>query len=313
MIKKLVSSIILICTITSVTAQVSSGGGTNTAKITSSAMAPAWMQWTPVGVCFWLLCVGPKCSVKTSLKVRHFIPEAVVSSYADTGSNPWQEVAPMSSPMAGAEGGGGMIKTVSARDNHAKFKNADVIGHPGGFVYQAASGSGYTCESSTIPFFPYFLSTLDTIGWRLGIPETVYPEAIIPGMREVGSMLSTNMWGNVYPREGTIVQPDDFKSAALIAQRAADITTRLGQPHVYTPIIGIRRDGYWPPEEPVTENDPATHTWQELYPYMQQTCSTFPDRELTTRSSSDGYAFALWRPYRCCKREGQQFLGSIGH
>ncbi len=223
---------------------ISSGGGTNTAEITSSAISPSCMQWTPVGVCFWLLCVGPKCSIKTSVKVRHFVPEVVVSSYADTGSNPWQEVAPMSPPMAGAEGGGGMIKTTEGRDNKAKFKNADVIGHPGGFAYQAAAGGGYTCESSTQPLYPYFLSTLDTIGWRFGIPEMVYPEALAPGLREVGSMFSGNMWGNIYPREGTIVQPDDFKSAAVSAQRAADISTRMGQAHVYTPIKGVARDGY---------------------------------------------------------------------
>lgn len=291
---------------------VSSEGGTNTAEITSSAVSPSCMQWTPVGVCFWLEC-DMSCKIKTSVKVRHFIPEVVVSSYADTGSNPWQEVASMSSPMAGAEGGGGMIKTIEGKDNKAKFKNADVIGHPGGFIYQAAAGGGYTCESSTQPFYPYFLSTLDTIGWRFGIPEMVYPEAIMPGLREVGSMFTANMWGNIYPREGTLVQPDDFKSAAVTAQRAADITTRVGQAHVYTPIKGMARDGYWPPDQPVQENEPSTHTWQELYPNTSQSCGVFPDREMTTRSSSDGYAFALWRPYRCCKREGQLFLGSVGN
>ncbi len=25
----------------------------------------------------------------------------------------------------------------------------------------------------------------------------------------------------------------------------------------------------------------------------------------------DGVAWALWRPYSCCKREGQVFLGSV--
>lgn len=166
--------------------------GTNTVEITTSAMSPSCMQWTPVGVCFWLEC-DMSCKVKTSVKVRHYIPEVVVSSYADTGSNPWQEVAPMSPSLPGAEGGGGMIKTTQGKDNKAKFKNADVIGHPGGLSYQAAAGVGYTCESSTQAFYPYFLSTLDTIAWRFGIPEMVYPEALAPGLREVGSMASGNM------------------------------------------------------------------------------------------------------------------------
>ncbi len=41
------------------------------------------------------------------------------------------------------------------------------------------------------------------------------------------------MWGNVYPRQGFLVQPDDFKAAAVMAQRAGDVITRNGQPHVY--------------------------------------------------------------------------------
>lgn len=283
----------------------------NTLQIAESATSTSCMEWTPVGVCLWLQC-DLTCKVKTSVKVRHYIPETVVSSYADTGNNPWQEVSPMSMSLPGAEGGGGMIKTTAGRDNKAKFKNADVIGHPGGLMYQAASGVGYTCESSTQPFYPYFLSTLDTIGWRFGIPELVYPEALAPGLREVGAMWEGNMWGNIYPREGTLVQPDDFKSAAVTAQRAADITTRTGQAHVYTPIVAFERDGYWPPADPVTENTQSNHKWQQLYPKQENICGVFPDREMTTRSSSDGYVFALWRPYRCCKRVGQTFLGSIG-
>ena len=34
------------------------------------------------------------CSVRTSVKVRHCIPDAVVSSYSNTGENPWIEVRP---------------------------------------------------------------------------------------------------------------------------------------------------------------------------------------------------------------------------
>lgn len=304
-------SVLLLVIGTPVNAQKLGRGGTNTAEITSSAMSPSCMQWTPVGVCLWMEC-DPQCKVITSVKVRHFVPEAVVSTYADTGSNPWQEVAPMSLPVPGAEGGGGMVQSDGGRNNHAKFKNADVVGHPGGYAYSAVDG-GYTCESATQPFYPYFLSTLDTIGWRFGIPEMIYPEALAPGMREVGSMFSGNMWGNIYPREGTIVQPDDYKSAALAAQRAADITTRSGQPHVYTPIKGHARDGYWPPEQPVIENDESTHTWQQISPSTENTCDVFPNTEMTTRSANDAYVFALWRPYRCCKKVGDIFLGSIGN
>ncbi|RMV44512.1 hypothetical protein ALP10_200143 [Pseudomonas syringae pv. helianthi] len=35
---------------------------------------------------------------------------------------------------------------------------------------------------------PYLLSTLDTVAWRYGVPESGYPEALISGRREVGGL-----------------------------------------------------------------------------------------------------------------------------
>ncbi len=105
-----------------------------------------------------------------------------------------------------------------------------------------ASASGYVCPGATVPLVPYFLSTLDAIGWRHGIPEQVYPEALVPGLREVGGIFSGDMWGNLYPRSGFLHQTDDYKTAAVIAQRAGDITTRIGQLHVYLPMRAALKD-----------------------------------------------------------------------
>ncbi|MEZ5573749.1 MAG: TraU family protein [Halioglobus sp.] len=46
----------------------------------------------PVGICFWLRCSPSGCSVRTSLKVGHYQPDAVVSSYNELGGNPWVEI-----------------------------------------------------------------------------------------------------------------------------------------------------------------------------------------------------------------------------
>lgn len=120
--------------------------------------------------------------MKTSTKVRHFIPELVVSSYATTGANPWTEMAALSSPISGAEGGGNLITPNTLRDNLPRFKNVDAIGHPGGWAAtQLASQSGYACASGATAFMPYYLSTLDSLAWRHGIPESLYPESLIPG------------------------------------------------------------------------------------------------------------------------------------
>lgn len=281
----------------------------DSARITASALSPNCLEYRVVGLCFWLFCTPFGCKVKTSTKVRHFIPELVVSSYATTGNNPWTEMAALSSPISGAEGGGNLITPNTLRDNLPRFKNVDGIGHPGGVVAtQLAAQSGYACASGATAFQPYYLSTLDSLAWRHGIPESVYPESLTPGVREIGLQASGNMWGNVYPRQGFLVQPDDFKAAAVMAQRAGDVMTRSGQPHVYLPLTPAKREGYWPPG-PIVENEASTHKWQLLSPQVQPTCAIFPSEPV--QSADGGYAWSLWRPYSCCKREGQTFLFSL--
>ena len=83
-----------------------------------------------------------------------------------------------------------------------------MIGHPGGATFSRfASASGYVCPGATVPLVPYFLSTLDAIGWRHGIPEQVYPEALVPGLREVGGIFSGDMWGTSIRAAASCTRP----------------------------------------------------------------------------------------------------------
>lgn len=292
------------------TVALPAAAGTNTAAITASVMAPDCLQYRIVGICYWLFCTPFGCSVKTSVKVRHYVPDAVVSSYANTGDNPWSEMSVLGLPTPLAQAGGDGTTNHVGENNLAKFKEADVIGHPGAALFrQFARSFGYACPSASTPFVPYFLSSLDVLAWRYGLPEMVYPESLIPGRREVGSTQSGNLWGNLYPRSGSLHQADDYKTAAVIAQRAGDITTRSGQPHVYRSLRAKAKDGYWPAGA-LKEGDASTGQWQRLSPELSQSCAVFPERESHAESPDGGYAWALWRPYACCKRAGQTFLGS---
>ena len=50
------------------------------------------------------MCIRDRgCTVRTSTKVRHYVPDAVVSSYSNTGENPWVEVQAMSTPNPSAQ------------------------------------------------------------------------------------------------------------------------------------------------------------------------------------------------------------------
>ena len=283
----------------------------NTATIVSSALSPDCIEYRVVGICYWLFCTTFGCSVRTSVKVRHYVPDAVVSSYSNTGQNPWVEVRAMSAPNTTAQAGGDGTTNHDNENNLAKFKNADVIGHPGGYVFsQFASSFGYSCEGAGTAFMPYLLSTLDTIAWRYNIPEAFYPEALIPGRREIGTRTGMNLWGNVYARGGFLHQTDDHKSGAVVAQRAGDVVTRRNQIHVYQPLLASSRDGYWPAGA-LMETDASTGKWQPLTPTLSNSCVVFPHSGSLTQAQQGDYAWALWRPYACCQRRGQVFLGSV--
>ncbi|PUA42063.1 TIGR03756 family integrating conjugative element protein [Pseudomonas protegens] len=288
----------------------SASAAINTAAIVASSLSPQCLEYRVVGICYWLLCGPHGCKVRTSTKVRHYVPDAVVSSYASTGQNPWTEISPLGTPNLQAQAGNDGTTNHAAENNIAKFKEADVIGHPGGAVFSRfASASGYACQGATLPLVPYFLSTLDPIGWRHGLPESVYPEALIPGRREVGGTLAGDLWGNLYPRGGFLHQTSDFKTGAVIAQRAGDIVTRGGQVHVYLPMLARPKEGYWPAGE-LIEGQAKTGKWQALTPTLSQSCAVFPNNGPQPEAVDGDYAWALWRPYACCKRRGQKFLGS---
>ena len=287
-----------------------SSSALDTATIVSSALSPDCIEYRVAGICYWLFCTWTGCTVRTSVKVRHYVPDAVVSSYSNTGENPWIEVRAMSTPNPTAQAGGDGTTNHDNENNLAKFKNADVIGHPGGEVFsQFVSSFGYSCEGAGTAFMPYLLSTLDTIAWRYNIPEAFYPEALTPGLREIGTRTGLDLWGNVYARGGFLHQTDDYKSAAVVAQRAGDVVTRRNQIHVYQPLLANARDGYWPAGA-LVETDASTGKWQPLTPTLSSSCVVFPHSGSLAQARQGDYAWALWRPYACCQRRGQVFLGS---
>ena len=308
------------------------------AGIISASASLACMKYRIIGLCFWYV---PPHKIKVSLKVGHYNPDLVVSAYNGIGGNPWVEAKAVygTAQVAGASAifatlgglipppGGGMQRNSGAGNSNKKshknfvFKEVDVIGHPFAALALIGSLGGYICPSQGYPLYPYMLSSLDAISWRLGIPETIYPQALIPGMREIGSF-PLNTWGAVYPRSGFVTQHSPSKAAAVVAQRSGDIVTRTSQPHVYTSIINgphVRtgRMRVWYPGA-LTEGNDKSGMWQMLVPRKESSCSTFGTNDLATVagwgggkvSKSGDYAWNLWRPYKCCKDRGR-FLFDI--
>ena len=162
---------------------------------------------------------------------------------------------------------------------------------------------------------PYFSSSFDALTWRLGLPELLYLHNLLPGRRVVGAGI-WQQWGAVWPRTGFILQKDDAKAAAVIAQRVGNIVTQTHQPHVYLPLKGNGFQRSWLPGE-LIENNAGTGVWQMLAPRQDRQCAVFGENDVMTRAWSRGrhaedhrYAFTLWRPYECCKDKGS-YLGTV--
>lgn len=167
----------------------------DTVTIVASTLFPNCLEYRVTGICYWLLCTMFGCSVRTSVKMHHYVPDAFVSSYSNSGENPWIEVRAMSLPNPTAQVGGDGTTNEAHEKNLAKFKNADAISHPGGYVFgQFASAFGYICAGTGTAFMPYLLSTLYTVAWALQHPRIAVPgRPKSPALREIGTRTALNL------------------------------------------------------------------------------------------------------------------------
>ena len=276
-------------------------------EIAASALSPDCVNYRVVGLCYWLYCTPLGCSVRTSVKVSHFRPDLVVSVYSNTGQNPWAEISLLSPPLPGvAEGGGDTNPRSASQHSKIRFKNADAIG----FRQAMSWRSFYSVWLYLLTFIAAFSTVLSEstryAGVARGVPEMTGPEALTPGMREVGQ--NGDMWGNIYPRAGAISQTHDYKAAAVIAQRAADLVTRTGQPHIYTPLTASSRAGYWPPSRlsKATAITIAGRCSRRKIRRLFGVPGWQRNRHLR-RQAGRGWCVhrTLWRPYKCCPRRGK--------
>ncbi|KPL47707.1 hypothetical protein XAXN_18230, partial [Xanthomonas axonopodis] len=51
-------------------------------------LSPDCLGYRVVGVCYWLFCTSFGCTVRTTIKVRHYVRDAVASSYSNTATSP---------------------------------------------------------------------------------------------------------------------------------------------------------------------------------------------------------------------------------
>ena len=64
------------------------------------AAIPSCLHYKVIGICFWQQCNASGCTVTTTPKVEHYLPDAVVTVYRQADSNPWDYAKTIIDPNA---------------------------------------------------------------------------------------------------------------------------------------------------------------------------------------------------------------------
>ena len=309
MMNRLIKSCLLIALMMTATAAYSEK--VTSVDITNNALkCTDCIDWKISGMCFFLKCTPFGCSIKTSIRVSHNIPDLVASAYTNRSS--WQETAGWN-PVKNS-GTLSRYNKGQKGDTQLDFKRTDIIGNPALLAFDQASSTGYFCPSNTQPLRPYFLSELDP-AWSSPDIERLYPQSWlgIPAIQSNSSLgVFGGQWAQVYPRTGWGAHPTDVVNGAVAAHRASHLTSRKSQPHIYTPADGGCGPGVkcWPPGQLETNENKGRngYLFQMVSPKEDNTAEALGGNAvdwIKGRSSLDEqYVWNVWRRYSCCKKRG---------
>lgn len=179
------------------------------------------------------------------------------------------------------------------------------------------------CTTYVKAFQPYYMSFLDSFWWRSGYPltdgpisgsdhtNTIFNPVSLDTLQTVESItevMTSEIWGHLYPRDGSIAQTHDGKAASVIAWRGLDV--------LKTAVKDGYRVGVVVPESPDLHSEPDPK-WQMIFPQVQQ-CQDDPYYEQNDELHIDsvkpsvhgGYAWNYYRTYNCCSNtKGTELTG----
>ena len=343
-IREVSNYILIACALLCCALPKQSQAGFNTAQLIYNSVQVRCLDWKIIGLCFWLKC-SPKCKIKTTLKISHYLPDLTVTD--SPGQCPWQEAGLLSLQSAdniayqlvdkvagGNPGQGGRLGRYAM-----KFKDAMVVGNPTAKLAEKFNVR-FLCKSQTKPMHIYFNSRqgFNALTWRgidlsspqgTGATDIDRIESWKLGSRMVGrsdilndgiapdSLLLDNGWGSIYPRRGTVLNPNDVKAGAVIAQRAIEIVVRNADGYANVTTAEAHDDEQWEiwgdvqalnsrqclssggrwqqemqstsfnatgrclQQRSVQQRDvggEATDRWQMIYPVVETDCGSFDQR-----------------------------------
>ncbi len=178
----------------------------------------------------------------------------------------------------------------------------------GNFLSPRFRAPNLFCPTDVKAFQPYYLTFADSFWWRSGYPLTDGPisgtdhssTVVNPFSTDtlqttsgVAGLATNEIWGRLYPRDGTINQSHDAKTASVLAWRAMDV--------LHTAVKTGHRVGV---TLPTSATSPK---WQLIFPEVKN-CRADPyypqGADLTIDSlmpsGHGGYAWNYYRTYNCC-------------
>ena len=317
MIKRLLLCLCLVITtdIQAGNSQIHSG---TIIKDTLAALPNCLHYRIPTHFCLWINEMG---EVNTTPILSHYLPDLIISVFVKPHDNPWVEVnkildgvgKPIQKSivknMTGMDAGSGNHTLIDQHEQNVIFKEADVIGNPALAMIPAHG----LLPSTATPWRPYFQSMSDSMLWR-GLPPIALPEEGIALGLNVFHHIGTGItnWGGLYPHEGKVINDNDVKASAVIAERAGDlVTSHSPYGHVYKYLSTSCGDHC--SAAPIQENSKETY-FQMIYPITQNDCHILGsnDSYQSDMINPDGaYVWIVWRHYEGCADGNGQYLWKI--
>ena len=157
--------------------------------INTAKALPSCLQYKVKGVCFYLQCKLFFCSVRASIRIEHFVPDAVVSVYHDPLAHPWTDygsvvnnaISGFGSAMLGVPIDSAGTRTRDDRTSrNRQFRDADAFGHPLGVLNFLLAGDWPSSAGPSVVAVPTpaemmkFPSTIGNIAAEWGqVPSAI--------------------------------------------------------------------------------------------------------------------------------------------
>lgn len=187
------------------------------------AALPSCIRYELRGVCFWWRCRLFSCGIRTSFKVRHYVPDVVVSTYNDPAQHPWADIGRPVSTLLSATGSSlvGTWLDSSAnvdrtRREEVSFKSVDVIGNPVGMIGAMLAGASPQLPSQfTVP----------------GLTELMaFPSQELPNIGQAWAQVPAQLGGElVQGARRAAAAPGALLDQLAQFGRAADALGQLGR------------------------------------------------------------------------------------